>query len=189
MKTIVAFFCLLTLCLAPISVFAHNKVVVVPLSSSKGSAVQHYRMAQQMDTSTNGCTTATFTTPDADIQAVITLNVSLQKTTAVGAWWAIVEYSTDGGTTWVSESSKVTAAGHQANSTSNTSGKSFVNLVPNSDYIFRIALESISLISGGQCELFITFNKKAASNVVTPTNALLPLSVEAPIGIGTVTGE
>jgi hypothetical protein len=189
MKTIVALFCLLTLYLAPISVFAHNKVVVVPLSSSKGSAVQHYRMAQQMGTSTNGCTTATFTTPNADIQAVITLNVSLQKTTAVAAWWAIVEYSTDGGTTWANESYQVTVAGHQANSTSNTSGKSFLNLLPNSDYIFRIALEYISLTSGGQCELFITFNKKAASDVVTLTNTLVPLSVEAPIGLGTVTGE
>ncbi len=189
MRTIVALFCLVTLYLVPISVFAHNKVIVLPLNSSKGSAVQHYRVSQQMGASTNGCTTATFRTPDADIQAVMTLNVSLQKTTADPAWWVIVQYSTDGGTIWVSESSTVTAAGHQANSTSNTSGKSFLNLAPNSDYTFRIALEDISLTSGGQCELFITFNKKAASNVVTPTNAPLPLSVKAPVGPGTMTVE
>ncbi|GAB4339487.1 MAG: hypothetical protein Kow0089_12410 [Desulfobulbaceae bacterium] len=168
MKKSVFVVCLLALCLAPILAFAQNKVVVVPLNSSK-SNVQHYRIAEQIGASDTGCQTATFTTPAYDTEAVLQSNVSISPTANDSSWWHASEYSTDGGSTWTFISDQVTISGAVSGTSTNNSETTSLDLTPNTDYIFRLDLRSAPTHSSGQGELFITFNRKATNDIVTVT--------------------
>lgn len=181
-------FCMFACAFAAVSAFAQqNKVVVVPMGSKSG-ALQHYRIAEQMGLNTEACITPTFNTPDTDTQAVITTNVSIISSVDDIEWWSNIEYSTDGAI-WNNLNGQVTITGAVANLSSNTSETGLLNLAPNSSYSFRIDLASMSTNTSGQCELFITFNKTATSDVVAVSAPAPAAQASVPTGPGTISGE
>lgn len=188
MKKALILICLMFLSIFSVSSFAQNKVAVIPLFGSE-SSLQHYRLAQQIGSASQFCTTPSFYTPGYDTQAVITSNVSIQPTVDDTDWWSGIQFSTDGGSTWEFLSSQVTVSGAIADTSANTSEKSFLNLVPNSSYMFRIILADEPTHDSGQCEIFITFNGKAASDVVTTLVPSTRSSAEEPAGPGTLKTE
>lgn len=151
--------------LSATTIMAADKVVVIPMGGSQ-SALQHYRIAESIGVNTTFCTTPDFTMPSSALQAVLTSNVSVTDTADNAAWWTVIEYSNNNGVSWDYISSLRTVSGLVANRYANTSEISYLNLAPSSSYRFRIRTDGSSH-TGGQCELFITFNESATSDLVS----------------------
>lgn len=186
MKKIAIASCLLFVCSISGAAFAQTKAVVIPLGS-KSSGLQHYRIASQTWANTNGCETVSFTTNDSIVEAVLSSNFSILPTVNDQSWWSDIVYTTDDGATWSDVSEQVTVSGATTGVFTNNSENALLTLDPNTTYKFRIDLASPPSLSSGQCELFITFNKKDSGSVVTAAPASSPLQV--PTGVGTRNSE
>lgn len=167
MKKIVALSIFLCVLIVSSAFAQQNKVVVVPLNTSKSNNVQHYRTTEQLGTASTGCITNTLTTPGYDTEAVLHSNISITPT-ANGNWWFGAQYSTDGGTSWNYVIPDLrTISGAISGTSTNSSEVALMDLSPNTDYIFRLNIIMGVTHSGGQCELFISFNRTATSDIVT----------------------